>query len=318
MKAIVWGIAAAALVACGGGKSDSDSEAGTATGGASLGVDDTSDSGRRIRDVNPFDATNLTFEFDGILLNDGTLGGYWTSDSAHDFPQHWNPPKVTIEFADELLFDGEDDPDDVIEAHTCSVSTEFVSEVVDELENENDARLSHAYEGWLDMFYYEEGDSRLTFTDCPGELDEETWGTEGRDLWMAFNGARFGLGFGDVTRTDLRDYWSDESWEEYKDSMIASYIAINELNDSGELVYVGDALASCLLFEYDPISGELVDRDDDDILELMDISGLAEGEPIPESYVRCFAYWWPQIGTLDLSRMAEGANGAPETTDTGT
>ena len=46
MKVIVWGIAAAALVACGGGKSDSDSEAGTATGGASVGVDDTSDSGR--------------------------------------------------------------------------------------------------------------------------------------------------------------------------------------------------------------------------------------------------------------------------------
>ena len=163
---------------------------------------------------------------------------------------------------------------------------------------------------------FERAGDFLTFTDCPDELDEDTWGSEGRDLWMAFDGARFGIGFGDVTRTDLRDYWSDDSWAQYENSLIASYIAVNQVNDDGEIVYMGDALASCLLFEYDAVTGELVDDDDDDVLELIDLSGVGEGDPMPESYVRCFAYWWPQLGSFDLSRLAEGANGSPS--DTGT
>jgi hypothetical protein len=93
---------------------------------------------------------------------------------------------------------------------------------------------------------------------------------------------------------------------------------VNEVNDAGDLVYVGDALASCLMFEYDPVTGELVDRDDDNQLERMDISGVPAGAPLPEGYVRCFAYWWPSLGSFDLSRLAEGANGSPDGTTTTT
>jgi hypothetical protein len=315
MKAWMWGLGIVAVVACGGGKDGDDGLTTSTTAGVSTAAD-TADSGRVRVPPNPFDATNVTFEFDGILTREGVLTGYWDSDSAHVMPGDWNPPTVTVEFADELLFDGETDSEEVMEAHTCSVTTELVSEVVDDLENENDARLSHAFEGYLKMYYFEQAGDFLTFTDCPDELDEDTWGPEGRDLWMAFDGARFGFGFGDVTRTDLREYWSDESWAEYENSMIASYIAVNQLNDDGDLVYMGDALASCLLFEYDAVTGELVDDDDDDVLELVDLSGVGEGDPMPESYVRCFAYWWPQLGSFDLSRLAEGANGSPS--DTGT
>jgi hypothetical protein len=314
------------LTACGGG--DPNSGEGGTTGGTTAGGGNGPGGGGGTTTVetadtaagggasaNPFDATNVAFEFDGILSADGTLGGYWFTDSAHEFPNDWNPPRVEVRFADEVLFDGEPNTDQEVEDHTCYVQTEFVNEPIDSLENENAAELHQAYDGWLNMFYYDDGAGGTTFTDCPDELDEDTWGAEGRDLWQPFDGARFSMGLGAMSETDLRAYWGDY-YAEYQNSLVALYVSVNRLDDTGAPYTVASALTSCIMFKYDAGLEELIDEDGDGNLDLLDVSGTTTASQLPEGYARCFAYYWPETGSIDLENLADGASGGPDR-DTG-
>jgi hypothetical protein len=145
--------------------------------------------------------------------------------------------------------------------------------------------------------------------DCIGKVDPDIWGEEAENLLGPFDGAHLGYGWG--VQTDyLLDAWGTETQddEEIVNSMVASYIAINNKDD----VWEAEDWTTGFTFQWDEATGYRALTDDPDypgeqVLVYDDMSDLVLGGPMPPTYVRSSAYWYQDFVLLDLSNLHDGA-----------
>jgi hypothetical protein len=250
--------------------------------------------------VQYWEPVAVGFEFDGVVLANGELSGYVAEDSAGNLVEV--PPVMVVTFASADFFGASSAEEQ--EAQSCVALALFQPEPSSAtLANDDGVLLYRSYDTALDL------ETDPEFTDCDEKLDPTVWGENAATMLDAFDGAHFGYGWGEMT-----DYLL-ESWgtatlddEEIANAMIASYIAINDLNGD----WIASDWTTGLLFEWDPATGELVtvESPDDPAVELLvpiDVTGVPVGAPLPEGYVRSFAWWYQDFVLLDLENFKDGA-----------
>ena len=228
------------------------------------------------------DPVAVGFEFDGVLLNDGSLRGYTVNDVSQT-------GVMVLTFADTAYFDASDTATQ--DLHSCvAIGTWEPAEAGSSLDNINNANLWHSYEGtWLlDIGH-----------NCTNLVDD--WGFEGETLLNFFHGMRLGIGFGPWTDY-LREQWSQESIDLHEDDFFAAYIAINDPNGT----FDGDDWTSGLDFEWDDITEEPV-ADADDLLIAQPVVQIAPGGDLPQGYIRNFAYWYQDFPLMDFESLKDNA-----------
>jgi len=228
------------------------------------------------------DPVAVGFEFDGVLLNDGTLQGYVIGGEYQD-------GLVVMTLADEAFFSASDTATQ--DLHSCvALGTWEPAPRNSDLPNINNVDLWHSFE---DAYFIDIGHNCINV--------QEKWGFEAETLLNYFNGMRLGIGFGPWTDY-LKDQWSEESIDLHEDDFFAAYIALNDPNGT----FDGDDWTSGLLFEWDEDSGELV-ADDEDLLIALPVVQIPPGGVLPQGYVRNFAYWYQDFPLMDFDGLKDGA-----------
>jgi len=260
------------------------------------------------------DIVAVGFEVLGILEPDGSFGPFLVDGVEY-------PPQVIVTFTDLAYFDLASDQQ---AGHYCTVNGFFglsdytVFDVVPPstsplltrsqavIQGENNGDFDNALlSSWYDVALLLDTEGH----DCGGLVDGELWGEDAEVLIDSFNGAHFAWGFGLVTEY-IRAGWSQETLDEYGDSMTATYLAINDRN--------GDFFAydwsSSLLWEVDPDTNEILyNGDQTEYLAPVSVAGLPAGAALPEAYVQSYAFWYqdfaPSSGSvgLDLTNLKNGA-----------
>jgi hypothetical protein len=297
-----WSIVLALFgaVACSGtdtGDDDDNTQPGDDDDDDTLDTVDTSTTGGGTEFWEP---VAVGFEFDGVVLADGTLTGYTGVDSAGN-PAEFAPIMV-VTFASSDFFSATTAEEQ--EAQSCVGLALFQPEPsVTSIPNDDDVALHWSYDTALAL----ETDPDLT--DCDEKLDPAVWGEDASDLLNAFSGAHFGYGWGPMTDY-LLDSWGTQTLDddEIRNAMMASYVAINDKDGN----WIASDWTTGILFEWDEATGELVtvESPDDPTVSLLvpiDVSNVPAGVPIPQGYVRSFAYWYQDFPLLDLDNLKDGA-----------
>lgn len=268
-----------AISGCGGSSSDKEP--------LDIGDDDDDDGGTDTADTGESGTSKITpvavgFEFDGVLLEDGTLAGYMVSGQS-------SPPIVVLTLASANFFEVGTAEEQALES-CIAIGTWDVAPRESSLPNINNVPLSHSFEGALVLDYGH---------NCTN-LDDE-WGVDGQRVFDVFDGMRLGIGFGQLTDY-LSESWSEESLEEYGEFLLAEYIAINAPDGS----FVAEDWTSAMIFEWDQSTGELI-VNDEDLLSPIPVSHLPLGTPMPQGYVRSFAYWYQDFPLMDFDVLKDNA-----------
>jgi hypothetical protein len=240
------------------------------------------------------------FEFDGVVLTNGSLTGYTGVDSSGDPAQF--APIMIVTFASLDFFSATTAEQQA--AQSCVALALFEPEpALTSIPNDDDVALHWSYDTALAL----ETDPDLT--DCDEKLDPAVWGEDASDLLNAFSGAHLGYGWGPMTDY-LLEYWGTQTLDDddIANAMMASSIAINDKDGN----WVASDWTTGILFEWDEATGELVtvESEDDPTVSLLvpvDVSATPAGVPIPQGYVRSFAYWYQDFPLLDLDNLKDGA-----------
>ncbi|MBX2796176.1 MAG: hypothetical protein KTR31_00865 [Myxococcales bacterium] len=226
------------------------------------------------------------FEFDGVLRKDGSLTGYTPGLTGEGLGI------MLLTFADIDFFSGDRD------GTTCFALALFEPQplpIVDYFDLEDAGVAMHsAYEVALEL--------NPLASDCGDFVDPKVWGADASKLITPFVGARVGYGFAPMTDY-LRDAWTKESLKSVGDSMVATYVALNDKNGQ----WVGRDWTTGIMFEWDSKTDELVVDKSGKLLVGIDVTGTNGGDLLPEGYVRSFAYWYQDFPLLDLSNLTDGA-----------
>ena len=144
---------------------------------------------------------------------------------------------------------------------------------------------------------------KLEAHSCQDRIDPRAWGENAGQLWEPFDGAHFGYGLGPMTDA-LRGSWSADTIARLGPAMVASWVAINDLDGN----WTASDWTTSILFEVDG-SGALVTEpgpDGEDLLVAVDVSALAPGDPLPTAYVRSYPSWVPGLPAHRLRRALIG------------
>ena len=221
------------------------------------------------------------FEFDGVMLDDGTILGYWIEDDYYD-------AAVFIIFASEAYFSASSEEIDTVESCTAWGYWDPYPSFV-ELDTVDNASLFQSYEAFLNIEAH----------DCGPYLDPSVWGEDAEDLIGAFDGMWLGWGFGEVTEP-LLDIWSSEMLREYGASMVSSYVAVSDA-DGG---FVAEDVSTSFLFEYDYFEGgPLVD--DFGQFVLADVLDYRPPESLPDVYISTSSSYFWELQSLDLDSLKD-------------
>ena len=276
---------------------DGDDDGNTPTG--ETGTDGTGDY---------FEPVAVGFEFDGVVLPDGTPGSYLYDDPT-DGLTYERYPLMIVTFASLEYFEDTSQTDEEIAARTCSVVAVpwTPSPIAGQIPTHDGALLHYSYDVALDLEI--DPDS----TDCDEELDPAVWGEDAEGLLEQFDGMHFGYGWGQQTEY-LTEPWEQETLddEEFMSSWLASYVAINDA--AGE--WVGYDWTYGFAFQWDIETGYLVTVPDPDppatypdrqLLVRQEVTDIPAGDPLPPMYIRSSAYWYQDFPLMDLSNLKDGA-----------
>lgn len=229
------------------------------------------------------DPVAVGFGITGGLLPDGAISDY-------ELPGYGLvEPSITLTFATLTFFDGGlADPAD----ETCTAIGLFDPPPLvqpDQIPTWDGAVLYTSFDTSFS----------IAFTDCEAELDPAIWGPNGRDLLDAFEGAHIGIGFGPMTPY-LEGAWLPQDLVDYGDSMVASYIAINDASGA----WVATDWTTSLLWAWDPVT-HLVTLDAAGALQPLDVTGTAPGGLLPSAYIQSYPYWYQDFPLMDLTNLSD-------------
>jgi hypothetical protein len=224
-----------------------------------------------------FEPVAVGVAFDGVLRADGTLGTYYFDPGTGTVEAK---PAVMFAFAGEGFFDGSDE-----DAICWAFGTFSPPPLVDgAFETVDGAPMHTAFEDTVTLEQH----------DCAGKVDPAVWGENAEALYGPFDGARVGIGFGALT-ADLEAGWTAEALAELGPSLLTEYVALTDAQGG----FVGRDWTSAVLFQWDPVTGELPQ---DEAGDLLPVVVPAEG-PLPEAYVRSFPWWYEDLADLDLEAL---------------
>lgn len=233
-----------------------------------------SDDGVSVLQPRYIEPVGVGFEYDGVVLEDGTLTGYRVDG------KYWDPV-IYLVFATEEFFEASSE--EVESTESCFAWGRWEpDEALTPLATEDGATLFHSYEGHLVL----EGDS------CWEVLDPDEWGVDGADFIAQFDGMHLGVGFGAFTDNQA-GVWSAEVVDLYGDAMVASYFAVN--GPEGE--FVASDLSTCFAFEVDDEDRELL-ADEEGFLIAQEVT-----DSLPQSFLRSIATQFLLFDGMDLEGL---------------
>lgn len=208
------------------------------------------------------------FEFDGILLSDGTFTSF-------TYGSYEIPPTLYLTFTTADYF----------------AATEYQQE----------EESCVAFGGWSPtplpaannipavgnptLNWSWEEPILLEYSDCPDKMDPALW----KEILAAFTGARFGMGLSTMNQTFL-DKWGISDYPDYIDfyetNGLVQYIALNDRD--GDFIARNWNLG--LIWEWDSGSGEL--STDGGYLVSVPVDTTPAGAPLPEGYLTSNSFWY--------------------------
>ncbi len=258
-----------------------------------------------------FEPVAVGFEFDGVILPDGTPASF-LFDDPDDGLTYERYPYILVTFAALDYFEVQGASEEQIAGWTCSVAsvapwTPAALTSLSQIPTHDGALLHWSYDVALDLEI--DPDS----TDCDEELDPAVWGEDAVDLLEAFDGMHFGYGWGQQTEylTEPFDQTTTED-EEFMSAWLASYVAINDA--AGEWLAYDWTFG--FAFEWDIETGYLVTVPDPDppatypdrqLLVRYPVTDIPAGDPLPPMYIRSSAYWYQDFPLMDLTNLKDGA-----------
>jgi hypothetical protein len=240
------------------------------------------------------DPVAVGFELAAQMNSDGSLG-VWRQGTYEYIPL------LLLTFADVEYFSTSDQ-----EGHYCTAFAPFGSDVEyggifplgkpDQVPVSDGAIMYWSYDVALNLQIDPD------FTDCDELVDPEKWGENAELLLEPFVGAHVGIGFAPMTDY-LREAWAQEVIDEYDDSFLAMYIAINDA--SGD--FIGFDWTSALIWETDPDTGEVLIDENGYLANTVPVDGLLPGGDLPVGQVQSYAYWYQDFPLMDFSNLRDGA-----------
>jgi hypothetical protein len=300
MRRAILGLALCGF-ACSGSDAVDDDDKPSGDDNADDGNDETGDTS--VGGNTYWEPAAVGFEFDGTVLSNGETGSFLYDDEVAGTYERF--PLMIVTFASLEYFEAGLTEEERTE-QSCVAFGLFYGiplEKPTQIPTTDDAPLFWSYDMALDLLT-DAGDH-----DCTGKIDPAIWGTDSENLLGPFDGAHFGYGWG--AQTDyLREPWEDATFadDEFLNSMLASYIAINDINGD----WVGDDWTTGFTFEWDEVTGYrvLVEDPEDPENQLLvydDMSDLVVGGPLPPVYMRSSSGWLQDFPLMDLSNLHDGA-----------
>jgi hypothetical protein len=257
----------------------------------------TGDSGGGGGEPNMIDPVAVGFEFDGVVRGNGSLEGYVVTGYGQV------PPVMVLTFASlDYFYATTVEQQD---REYCIAFGEFQPPPLvkpNQIPTWDATFLFSSYEVALGIEFHNctGADNNFDYV-IDAIADPAIWGSNAENLVDPFVGAHFGYGWGPMTDY-LRDAWTQTTIDDIGNSMAGTYIAINDAQGTWEAF----DWTTGILFEWDETTGELVD-DGMGFLVGIDISGVQEGDNLPDGYMRSFAYWYQDFVLMDFTNLQDGA-----------
>jgi hypothetical protein len=231
-----------------------------------------------------FEPSSVGFRFDGMLREDGSLTGA-------SYKGEPVPPTLSLEFVSEGYFLAASTAE--LAANSCLALASFELQPADPpVPTYDGSALFVSYETALSIEEHS----------CAGRVDPEVWGEDAIGLWGPFQGAHVGYGLGPLTE-DLQEAWSAATLQEIGASMVASWVAINDLEGN----WVASDWTTSVLFEVDATTGEILVTHDElsgeEILVPLDVGALAPPEPLPAAYIQSIPIWYQDFPLIDFDNL---------------